>query len=245
MGGAVGPVLLMAVGALPGVVALVATVLLWRRRRVLEDDVVRGWVRLGYGWLAVFAVSAIFLTLNVDADPEMVALGWIGTPALASILGLWVFAERQRLTLEEFPSPRRMRTLSIDNRQELRYVTAELSNDLNRGVGSQTAVQRGGAIGRHGTREADELERSLQRLRQAIQRCHDLDARYGLHLRRLKEVVEDPSFAEFPLSLSQEAQIEELQQAQHELDRALDKLIDHAVDCRTSINRILQSITWI
>lgn len=244
MNGVVGPLLLIAAGVLPALVAVAATVSLWRQRRVLEPDQVQFWLRVGYLYLAIFCIATIIVTRDVD-DVYTVALGWLGLPAFTSIVGLWVFSERQRMTIEEFPSPKRMHTLSIENRQELRYVTTELSNDLNRAVGAQAAMQRGGAIGRRVGREAEELERVVQRIRAAIQRCHELDARYGLHLRRVKVVVEDASYELHPLNTEQERTVEELQEAQRDLDRTLDRLIDNAVTCRASANRVLQEITWI
>ncbi len=239
-----GPLLLMASGALPGVVALAATVALWRRRRVLEDDQIRFWTRVGYLWLTLFCMAAILLTDGVDADETMVALGWIGAPALTSVLGLWVFAERQRQTLEEYPSLRRMLALSTSNRQELRYVTAELSSDLNRGLAAQGTVLRGGAALRRVGRQTEDVQFTLQRLRGYIAKAHELEARYGNQIQRLKACLEDPSFDLYPLGDVQEGQVLELQEAQRDVDLQLDRLINHAVECRAAVNRALQEVSW-
>lgn len=241
MDGTALPLALIAAGSLPGVIAIIAVIILWQRRTVLEEQQTRMWVRLGYLWLALFCVVALILTWNVDADSTMVAFGWIALPAFVGIFGLWVFAERQRMTLEEFPSPRRMHEVSMDNRQELRYVTSELSNDLNRSLGAQGAVAKGAAVGL-AAGQGDDIDRLIARLRSCIQRCNELDARYGLHLRRLKTMMDQTADGQY--TAEQARQLEERQQTQHELDRSLDRLIDTAVDCRAAVNRSLQNVNW-
>ncbi len=241
----IGPVILMLVGALPGLLAAIASVVLWRGRRVLEADTIRLWTRLGYAFLGLFCIAAVVVTRDSQQDPALVAFGWIGVPAFLGVLGLWVFAERQRMILDKFPSTRRMHVLSFENRQELRYVTAELSNDLNRSLGAASALQRGQAIGRQVARETEDLEKVQQKLRANIKRCHDLDAKYGLQLRKLKDMVEDPDYERHPLDPALERVLIDLQTNQHELDRTLDKVIDQAVDCRATVNRVLQNITWV
>ena len=239
-----GPLVLLAVGALPGIVALVAAIQLWRGRRVLEANEIQKWSRIGYFYLGVFCIASVFVTKDVDADPMLIAFGWIGLPAFTSIFGLWVFAERQRMTLDEFPSPKRMHALSTENRQELRYITAELSNDLNRALGAAGSLQRGNAIGRALSQDAEDLAKVQQRLRSSLKRCNELDARYGLHLRKLRDAVENPEFERYPLDPAIERSLNTLQIAQHDIDAGLDKVIDHAVDCRATVNRVLQNITW-
>jgi len=241
----IGPVILMFSGALPGLLAIVASFVLWQGRRVLEAEDIRLWHRLGYAFLGLFCVVAVVLTRDSQQDPALIAFGWIGTPAFFSVLGLWVFAERQRMILDQFPSPKRMQALSFENRQELRYVTAELSNDLNRSLGAATALQRGQAIGRQVTRDAEELDRVQQKLRNNIKRCHELDSRYGTQLLKLKDVADNPDYDRHPLDAEMEKMLIDLQTTQHDLDRLLDKVIDQAVDCRATVNRVLQSITWV
>lgn len=241
----IGPVILMFCGALPGLLSIVGSVRLWRSRRVLEAEDIRKWSRVGYAFLGLYCLVAVVLTRNSAQDPALVAFGWIGAPTLLSVIGLWVFAERQRMLLDQYPSPKRMHALSFENRQELRYVTAELSNDLNRSLGAATALQRGQAIGRQVTKEAEDLDKVQQKLRANIKRCHDLDTRYGTQLRKLKDAVDDPEYDRHPLSEALERSLIDLQTTQHDLDRALDKIIDQAVDCRATVNRVLQNITWM
>lgn len=245
MGERIGPLVLIFAGALPGIVGWIAAYVLWRRHRILEEDEARQWVRIGYFYLAVFVVAALVATNYFDADPFLMAFGWIGAPAFTGMLGIWVFAERQRLSREEFPPPATMRSRAIENRQELRYVATELATDLDRLISAQESVQRGGAMVRGRRLEVVDLERLQSRIRSAIQRTHELEARFGPHLRRLRAVIEEPLPDEEGAYEAREAQIAELQSAQRELERMFDRLLDTAVELREDTNRLLANVTWI
>ncbi|MCC7495681.1 MAG: hypothetical protein IT204_25245 [Fimbriimonadaceae bacterium] len=237
------PLLLILGGVTPGFVAAIAAIVLWRQRRVLEEHQVRRSLWCGYGWLAVFCFVAVFATQDSSAKPWLIAFGWIATPALFSVFGLWYLAERQRL-LQGFPSPQRMFQLSTENRQELRYLASELSSDLNRALAAQTALAKGNAVLRRMGRDTDETERVVQRLRASIQRCHELEARYGLHLRRVKVLLDDEAYDNPELTEEQEVALANLQDAQNELDALLSKLFDSAVDCRAAVNRAVQDVAF-
>lgn len=241
----VGPLLLIFFGVLPGLVSVGAAYALWRQHRILEQEEVQRYVGYGYLYLAVFVLGGIIVSGRYqDADPRLIAFGWIGAPVLTAVLGLVVFAERQRVSQEAFPTPRRMRKLSVENRQELRYVATELANDLNRALGAQESLQRGGAIGRSGV-TAEDIERVTGRLRSAIRKTNELEARYGPHLRRLREIIDNPEYDVQPWTDIQEEIVDELRSAQHELDRSYDRMLDVAVELRGATNRVLAQVTTI
>ncbi|MBI2298191.1 MAG: hypothetical protein HYU66_04440 [Armatimonadetes bacterium] len=240
------PLLLIAAGSLPGLLYPFASYALWRRGRVLEEADVRRWVRRGWYYEIVFTVVAVVVTIPLQGyDWMLVATGFIAAPALFGVLGVVVYAERQRLSQAQFPSPTRMRTISVENRQELRYVSTELANDLSRMFDAQEASGRGLAVGRTGNREIEDIDRIMQRLRATIQRTRELEARYGPHLKHLREVIEDEDYALFPLAAEQEAYVEELRGVQRDLDGAFDKLLDGAVELREVVNRVLQQVTYL
>ncbi len=226
---------LMATGSVPAVIALVATVWLWLGRRQLTEEAVRGWARCGYGWLAGWVVVALVLTEGAEASPVMVAMGWIATPCFASIIGLWVFTERQRLALERWPSVERMAALTESGEQEAGFLLAELLSDLDRATASVAALENGSASPRPLSRDRQEAQDAVTQVRATVQRLRELQARLAEHRREVAAAARDAADPET---------VARLQADQAALAATGQQIVEASITCRNETNRVLANLLW-
>jgi len=225
---------LMVAGSVPAVLSLWATVWLWLTRRQLPEDAVRGWARCGYGWLAGWVVLSLVLTEGSQANPVMVAMGWIATPCFASIIGLWVFTERQRLAYERWPSVERMVALTDSGIQEAGFLITELLSDLDRGTAALAALENGSASPRPLSRDRQEAHDAVARVRATVQRVRELQARLAEHRREVAAVAGD----------ADSDQLAALQGQQATLADVSRQVVEAAIECRNETNRVLANLIW-
>lgn len=226
-------------GALPAVVYPAIGYNLWKRRVLLEEEQWRRAERGGYAYLALFAVIGIWFTglpAFAGTDRVFIALGWIATPALAGVLGIVVFADRQRLALDRWPTVLKMRERTTENRDSVRSATVNLSNDLNRALTGLDHARQSVA-GEWWDSERSRIESVVERLRVLLKQARALEEKYTFHLARLTDALRDEGFSKQPLSDDHEARLERLQRQQREIDRDLGRLLDGAVVTRAELNR--------
>ncbi len=239
MNGTLPALFFVTLGAAPGAGFLLASYVLWQKRAVVESHQWRMAERFGYLYLGAYALVGIWITgqeAYAEYDRAFIALGWIAAPVLTSVLGIVLFASRQRLAGERWPTCRQMLERSHENRDGVRSAAVGLSNDLNRALVILERARQG-AVGEWWDTERGRIEKVVERLRGQLRIVRGLEERYSTHLIRLNESLRDEGFSRLPLAEEYERKLGRLQQVQHDIDREFGRLMDAAVTARAELDR--------